>query len=212
MPISYAAVGSPLRAAARNTGPPIASGSRSVGGIGTKVSFPLPGVVGWDGIVPVTSLGVCGIASDAVLSAASGAAVLNDCRPIGVGEVIEGDAGTAGAGMAGLAVSPGGEPTEGWGSLGFSIAGICGAVPLSSSVIAILKVPSTITTTLAPTSSERILEVMVDGPFDVASGDALMTALFFLAALSAAALAARAALSLAGAAAAAWAARRVGAA
>ena len=29
--------------------------------------------------------------------------------------------------------------------------------------MAILKVPSTITTTLAPTSSERILEVMVDG-------------------------------------------------
>src|SRR5580704_12208257 len=96
MPISYAAVGSPLRAAARNTGPPIASGSRSVGGIGTKVSLPLPGVVGWDGIVPVTSLGACGIATDAVLSAASGSAVLSDCRPIGVGEVING------AGVTGL--------------------------------------------------------------------------------------------------------------
>ena len=34
---------------------------------------------------------------------------------------------------------------------------------MSSSVIAILKVPSTITTTLAPTSSERILEVTVEG-------------------------------------------------
>ena len=43
------------------------------------------------------------------------------------------------------------------------MAGIGGAVSLSSSVIAILKVPSTITTTLAPTSSERILEVMVEG-------------------------------------------------
>ena len=42
---------------------------------------------------------------------------------------------------------------------------IGGALPLSSSVIAILKVPSTITTTLAPTSSERILEVMVEAPW-----------------------------------------------
>ena len=58
----------------------------------------------------------------------------------------------------------GGRPRpEAGGSLEFSIAGICGALPLSSSVIAILKVPSTITTTLAPTSSERILEVIVDG-------------------------------------------------
>ena len=43
-------------------------------------------------------------------------------------------------------------------ALEFSIARQAAApVPLSSSVIAILKVPSTITTTLAPTSSERIL-------------------------------------------------------
>ena len=49
------------------------------------------------------------------------------------------------------------------GSLESSMAGVCGGLPLSSSVIAILKVPSTITTTLAPTSSERILEVIVDG-------------------------------------------------
>ena len=41
---------------------------------------------------------------DAVLSAASGRAVLNDCRPIGVGEVIE---GIAGAGMAGLTAAGG---------------------------------------------------------------------------------------------------------
>src|ERR1700722_17399733 len=160
MPISYAAVGSPLRAVARRSGPPIASGSRSVGGIGTKASLPLLGVVCWEAIVPVTSLLVCGIATDAVLSEASGVAVLRDCRPIGVGEVME---GAAGAGMAGLALSPAGDPTEGCGSLGFSIAGSCGALPLSSSVIAILKLPSTITTTLAPTSSERILEVIVDG-------------------------------------------------
>ena len=52
--------------------------------------------------------------------------------------------------------------TDGAGSVD-SICGICGALPVSSSVIAIWKVPSTITTTLAPTSSERILEVMVEG-------------------------------------------------
>ena len=83
---------------------------------------------------------------------------MNDCRPIGVGEVIE---GAAGAGAAGLALSSAGGWAEGCGSLEFSIAGICGALPLSSSVIAILKVPSTITTTLAPTNNERILEVIV---------------------------------------------------
>src|SRR5205085_2724249 len=45
---------------------------------------------------------------------------------------------------------------------GSSIAGIGGAEPVSSRFIAILKVPSTITTTLAPTSSERIFEVMLE--------------------------------------------------
>ena len=90
----------------------------------------------------------------------SGAVVLNDCRPIGVGAVIE---GVTCDGVAGLAASSAGGCAAGCCSLEFSIAGIGGAVPPSSSVIAILKVPSTITTTLAPTSSERILEVMVDG-------------------------------------------------
>ena len=56
--------------------------------------------------------------------------------------------------------------------------------------------PSTITTTLAPTSSERILEVMVDGSFALSPAGA-----FDL----------RPALSLGGAAAAAWAARRAAA-
>src|SRR4051794_36916892 len=102
--------------------------------------------------------GACGMATDAVPSAAPGVEPLNDCLPIGVGEVSE---GSAGAGVAGRAASS----TGAWsaGSLELSIAASGGAVPLSSSVIAILKVPSTITTTLAPTSSERILEVMVDG-------------------------------------------------
>ena len=42
-------------------------------------------------------------------------------------------------------------------------------LPPSSSVIAILKVPSTITTTLAPTSSERIFEVMVEASLSPAA-------------------------------------------
>src|SRR5882757_7145568 len=121
------------------------------------------------GIVPVmsdavigaaTGAATCGITTDAVLSAAAGAGAFIDCRPIGVGDVIE---GMAGAGIVGLALSAGGGAAGG-GSLEISDSGIDGAVPLSSSVIAILKVPSTITTTLAPTNSERIFEVMVDDP------------------------------------------------
>jgi hypothetical protein len=63
-------------------------------------------------IVPVASLpaaseaggaaSVGGIGIEAVLS--DGAAALNDCRPIGVGEVIE---GIAGAGMAGFSAAGG---------------------------------------------------------------------------------------------------------
>ena len=54
----------------------------------------LSGAVGAEG-----GTGACGMATDAVPSAAPGAVLLSDCRPIGVGEVIE---GAAGAGMAGL--------------------------------------------------------------------------------------------------------------
>src|SRR5206468_2825533 len=100
--------------------------------------------------------GACGITTDAAPSELAGAGTLMDWRPIGVGDVIEGMIeGMAGA--AGLAVSAG-SGADG-GSLEISEPGIDGAVALSSSVIAILKVPSTITTTLAPTSNERILEV-----------------------------------------------------
>src|SRR5258708_3975618 len=99
------------------------------------------------------------MATDAAPSAALGAALLSDCRPMGVGEIIE---GAAGAGMAGLAPSSAGGGAEGACSLELSMAGNC-AMPPSSSVIAILNEPSTMTTTLAPTSRERILEVMVDG-------------------------------------------------
>ncbi len=120
------------------------------------------------GIVPVTSLAeaievpvACGIATDAVPSITFGPELLSDCRPIGVGEVIE---GASGAGVAGLAPLSAGDGAEvGGGSLEFSMAGGGGGLPPSSSVIAILKVPSTMTTTLAPTSSERILVVMVEG-------------------------------------------------
>src|SRR6478672_11652763 len=77
------------------------------------------------------------------------------------------------------------------------MGGICGALAPSSSVIAILNVPRTMTTTLAPTSSERILEVMVEGP-------PAMAPAAFLAGW-------RAAISAADAAAAAWAARRAAA-
>ena len=42
------------------------------------------------------------------------------------------------------------------------MAGMLDGALVSSSVMAILKVPSTITTTLAPTSSERIFEVRVE--------------------------------------------------
>ena len=137
----------------------------------------------------------CGIATDATLSLAAGAEPLSDCRPIGVGEVIE---GVTASGVAGLALLSAGGWAAGGGSLEFSIGGICGALPPSSKVIAILKVPSTITTTLAPTSSERILEVIVEGSL------ALSPASFFSGL--------RLPLPSAGAAAAAaWAARRAAA-
>ncbi len=101
---------------------------------------------------------------------------MNDCRPIGVGEVIEG------VGATGLALSCTGGCSAGACSIELSIAGIGGAVSRSSSVIAILKVPSTITTTLAPTSSERILEVMVDGSLFGSLFGALLESLVLLAA------------------------------
>src|SRR5258705_11808931 len=160
------------------------------------------GVAGTVGIVPVISPSgageaegawVCGMATDAAPSAALGAALLSDCRPIGVGEIIE---GAAGAGMAGLAPASAGGGAEGACSLELSMAGNC-AMPPSSSVIAILNEPSTMTTTLAPTSSERILEVMVNGSLAVPPEE-------FLTGL-------RPAISAAHSAAAAWAARRAAA-
>src|SRR5882762_7154696 len=89
------------------------------------------------GIVPVMSAAVigaatgaaaCGITTDAVLSGVIGRGALSDCRPIGVGDVIEGMAGT---GIAGLALSAGGSAAGG-GSLEISDSGIDGAAPLSS--------------------------------------------------------------------------------
>src|SRR5689334_14231348 len=111
------------------------------------------------GIEPVISLPGTGAATggDAPcvmviceLSSMLGADKLFDCRPSGVGEVIDGAAGAA-ALSAGESVAA-----------GSSIAGIGGAELVSSRFIAILKVPSTITTTLAPTSSDRIFEAMLE--------------------------------------------------
>src|SRR4051794_4704266 len=155
----------------------MASGSRSVDGTCTVEALAGAGAAG---IAPVMSLAdigaavTCGITICA-LSSVFGAETLLDCRRIGVGEVIE---GAAGAGIAGSAVFSAGDGATGATSLEFSIGGICGALLVSSSVIAILKVPSTITTTLAPTSSERIFEEMVEGS-PPASALALTPALSF---------------------------------
>jgi hypothetical protein len=154
---------------------------------------------GESGIAPVTSPAdenedalFCGIGTEAMLSLAPVAA-LKDCRPIGVGDVIE---GVVWAGIAGLAPLAAGEAGAG-ASVELSAPGIAGGAPVSSSVIAILNVPSTITTTLAPTSKERIFEVM----FEVALAWSAGFAAFGV----------RPALSGGGAAAAACAARRAAA-
>ena len=44
--------------------------------------------------------GDCGISIDAMVSGALGAALLSDCRPIGVGEVNEGVSWSGAAGLA----------------------------------------------------------------------------------------------------------------
>src|SRR6187399_3009405 len=139
-------------------------------------------------------------------SSVFGAGVLLDCRPIGVGAIKEGAAG-AGACGAGLTLFSEGVFAGATGSAEFSIAGSSGALPVSSSVIAILNVPSTITTTLAPTSSERIFEEMFEGVLS----SALSPALALSAPLSFGAALARPAFSGGGAAAAACAARRAAA-
>jgi hypothetical protein len=154
--------------------------------------------------------GIGGISTDAVLPEAFGAELLNDCRPIGVGEVIE---GVTWAGAAGFSSLSAGGCAEGAGSLEFSAAGTGETLPPSSSVIAILKVPSTMMTTLAPTSSERILEVTVDGCCNVSIEVTFDISFDISLVLSRAGSLSepRAALSLTGAAAAAWAARRAAA-
>jgi hypothetical protein len=152
---------------------------------------------GESGIVPVTSPAeeiedapFCGIGTEAMLSPVPVTELLKDCRPIGVGDVIE---GVVWGGVAGLAPLLAGE-AGGAASIEFSIAG---GAPVSSSDIAILNVPSTITTTLAPTSRERIFEVMFEAALVGSAGFA--------------AFAGRPALSGGGAAAAACAARRAAA-
>ncbi len=82
---------------------------------------------------------------------------------------------------------------------------------MSSRFIAILKVPSTITTTLAPTSSERIFAVMLEPSVPAVLLTSLGWSFDGSLGLSLAAAFLRAVLSLVGAAAAAWAARRAAA-
>src|ERR1700722_524650 len=129
----------------------MASGSRSVGGTWIIASLPVLDEAGDSGTVPVTSpvdenegAEFCGITTEAAPSPLPIGALLKDCRPIGVGDVIE---GIVCVGNAGFALLPAGEAGDG-ASIEFSAPGIAGAAPLSSSVIAILNVPSTITTTL----------------------------------------------------------------
>jgi hypothetical protein len=144
------------------------SGSRSVGG--TAIMASLPPLVGIVVIAPVMSLmaacggAACGGTAIRVLSSVFGAEELFDCFSTGVGEIIKG-AGAGAAGIAGMVLlsAGAGACTGAAGSLECSIIGSCSTLPVSSSVIAILNVPSTITTTLAPTSSERILEEMFEG-------------------------------------------------
>src|SRR5262245_38538310 len=134
--------------------PPFAAAGAGVGGIAPVISLPPIGAtVG--GLAPCVIV-ICELSS-IELSGMLGTDELFDCRPSGVGEVIAGAPGT-GACMAGAALVSAGESEE----AGSSIAGIGGAELVSSRFIAILKVPSTITTTLAPTSSERIFEVMLE--------------------------------------------------
>jgi hypothetical protein len=159
--------------------------------------LPVLDEAGESGIDPVTSPAeetqdalFCGIGTEALLSPVPVTALLKDCRPIGVGDVIE---GVVWAGIAGLALLLAGDGA----SVEFSVAGIAGGAPVSSSVIAILNVPRTITTTLAPTSRERIFEVMFEPALVWSAGFA--------------AFAGRPPLSGGGAAAAACAARRAAA-
>src|SRR5262245_10946127 len=179
--------------------PPFAGAGAGAGGIAPVMSLPPIGAtVG--GLAPCVIV-IC------ELSSMFGADELLDCRPSGIGEVID---GAAGACMAGATLLSAGESEE----AGSSIAGIGGAELVSSRFIAILKVPSTITTTLAPTSSERIFEVMFEPSVPGVPGAGLGLSFAFSLAFStdaafAAALAER--LSFCALAAAACAARRAAA-
>jgi hypothetical protein len=79
-----------------------------------------------------------------------------------VGAIIDGDGGVSVPGPA----SAGGFVTGAAGLLSLRVS----RGELSSSVIANLKLLRTMTTTLAPTSSERILEVMPDPPVSGGAG------------------------------------------
>ena len=145
------------------------SGSCSVGGTCTIAELAGCGAVGAVGIAPVTSLArrpaqprrmrrlrdrrparrpACSARTNCSIAGRSASARSSTARGRRHGAARRG--------------AVGGRLSGGAARLELSIAGIGGALPVSSRFIAILKVPSTITTTLAPTSSERIFEVMVE--------------------------------------------------
>src|SRR5437899_11565571 len=126
------------------------SGSRSVGG--TAIMASLPPVAGIVVIAPVTSLAAAGAGGATIraLSSVFGAEELFDCFSTGVGDIIRGPGAAGIAGLVLLSAGAGACAAGAAGSLGCSIIGSCNTLPVSSSVIAILNVPSTITTTLAP--------------------------------------------------------------
>src|SRR5258708_32082924 len=116
------------------------SGSRSVGGTCTVASLPDAGIVGIAPVVSLAGIGAaaaCGIATCA-LSSVFGAELLIDCRPIGVGEVIE---GAAGAGVAGWALFSAGGGAGAGCSLEFFIDGIGGRPPGWGSGISLFEMP-----------------------------------------------------------------------
>src|ERR1700761_7336456 len=135
------------------------------------------------GIEPVTSDGGISDCGMVMLAVASGAVPFNDCLPIGVGEVMDGP----GAGWfgAGLLVLSAGAVAGAWSADFLSMPGRRARSPTSSRFIASLKVPSTITTTLAPTSSERILVVKGEDGLAPSLAPSLITLLGFAASLAA---------------------------
>src|SRR5262249_5927844 len=118
----------------------------------------------------------CDGVSDTGASGALGWKLLSDCRPSGVGDVMD---GVTCSGATGLSPASAGSVVAGTGTgagpVTFAAAGDGGVVLLSSSDIASLNVPSTITTTLAATSTDLAFEDKGEGSLSFAPA-ALLTA------------------------------------